>query len=159
MILVLLAVKYLKEEPAHAKFACTNIMVEEEESEREERKTSIRFLICATLLFTASWVLPSPTIVVVSLVSTTLDANPRTSFPALSKERPTSSLITVPVKPIEKTHSYQHQETKRGWKKHIHCQKDMKILNFQTSSQDCNIIKVLALAFSKSRGLKCCNLK
>ena len=78
-----------------------------------EGTTSIRFLICATLLFTASWVLPSPTIVVVSLVRTTLEAYPRTSFPALSKVRPTSSLITVPVNQLRKYISYHHLETKK----------------------------------------------
>jgi hypothetical protein len=40
-------------------------------------------------------VLPSPTIVVDSLVSTTFAAVPRTDLSALSSERPTSSLITV----------------------------------------------------------------
>jgi hypothetical protein len=55
----------------------------------------MRFFICATLLVTSSWVLPSPTIVVDSLVSTTFAAVPRTDLSALSSERPTSSLITV----------------------------------------------------------------
>lgn len=46
--------------------------------------------------------LPSPTMVVVSLVSTTLEAWPRTSLPALSKASPTSSLITVPKNQLKK---------------------------------------------------------
>jgi hypothetical protein len=41
-------------------------------------QTSIWFLICVTLLFTSSCVVPSPTIVVESLVTTTLAAVPRT---------------------------------------------------------------------------------
>ncbi|PKI71537.1 hypothetical protein CRG98_008054 [Punica granatum] len=56
----------------------------------------MRFLICATLLVTASSVLPSPTIVVMSFVRTTLEARPRTSLPTLSRVRPTSSLMTLP---------------------------------------------------------------
>jgi hypothetical protein len=55
----------------------------------------MRFLICATLLVTSSWVLPSPTIVVDSLVRTTFAAVPRTDLSALSSDSPTSSLITV----------------------------------------------------------------
>jgi len=57
----------------------------------------MRFLICATLLVTSSCVLPSPTIVVASLVRTTFAAVPRTDLSALSSESPTSSLITVPA--------------------------------------------------------------
>lgn len=66
----------------------------------EKRKwhTSMRFLICATLLVTSSWVLPSPTIVVDSFVRTTFAAVPRTVLSALSSVSPTSSLITVPAK-------------------------------------------------------------
>ena len=60
-------------------------------------QTSMRFLICATLLVTSSCVLPSPTIVVASLVRTTFAAVPRTDLSALSSESPTSSLITVPA--------------------------------------------------------------
>jgi hypothetical protein len=60
-------------------------------------QTSIWFLICVTLLFTSSCVVPSPTIVVESLVTTTLAAVPRTALSALSKDNPTSSLMTVPA--------------------------------------------------------------
>jgi len=49
-------------------------------------QTSIWFLICVTLLFTSSCVVPSPTIVVESLVTTTLAAVPRTWLSALSKD-------------------------------------------------------------------------
>jgi len=102
---------------------------------RRERETSIWFLICETRLVTASWVLPSPTIVVVSLVSTTLAAVPRTSFPALSKLRPTSSLITVPVSELGRyillltTKSKKEQKEKLYTSEFNKMSKDIKDLN------------------------------
>ena len=72
-------------------------------------QTSIWFLICITLLFTSSCVVPSPTIVVESLVTTILAAVPRTSLSAFSRDNPTSSLMTVPVQRMANVNDQQAQ--------------------------------------------------
>ena len=58
--------------------------------------TSICPFIIATLFSIAWRVLPSVTISVESFLITTLEAEPRTSFPAFSNEYAMSSLTTVP---------------------------------------------------------------